>query len=58
MAKWKVRKWPKCKVTHVWEVFDPEGEFSGAFESWAEAMQWATSVADRLEWWLNHQVSQ
>ena len=54
-GRWKVRKWPKCRFTTVWEVFAPDGSPSGAFDSWAEAMQWATSIGDRVEYWLAHQ---
>jgi len=39
----------------AWEVFEPDGTFSGAFDTWPEAMQWATSISTRLEYWLEHQ---
>lgn len=58
--RWKVRKWRSkhhpVTLISVWEVFDQDGAFSGAFDNWPEAMQWATSVSTRLEYWLEHQL--
>lgn len=59
VSKWKVRKWRRPNgrtITGIWEAFEPDGSFSGAFETWAEAMEWATSPVARIEHWLAHQV--
>lgn len=53
--RWRVRLWHGSRYTRIWEVFDPEGEFSGAFETWREAMRWATSPSYRLQYLLEHQ---
>lgn len=54
-GRWKIRLWPGSRHTRVWEVFEPDGSFSGAFESWPEAIEWATSISTRLEYLLEHQ---
>ena len=56
MSRWKVRKWPKCVRTRIWDVFEPDGSWSGAFASWDEAMYWATSFASRVEHYLEVQT--
>ena len=47
------------KVTNLlspnWIVHEPDGYWSGRFNMWAEAMEWATSFASRVEHWLEHQ---
>lgn len=36
----------------IWEVIDPDGMWSGSMHNWAEAMEWATSIGARVEYWL------
>lgn len=40
------------KTGPAWTVYDTRGHFSGYFETWAEAMVWATSLTDRIQYWL------
>jgi hypothetical protein len=57
-GRWRVRRWPKCREAHIWEVFEPDGSLSGAFETWAEAMRWATSISARLEYFLENAMGE
>ncbi|AHZ95507.1 hypothetical protein I5I04_gp053 [Mycobacterium phage Zapner] len=41
-----------------WSVHDADGRWSGDFESWHDAMEWATSFAARVEHWLEVQTRQ
>jgi hypothetical protein len=54
-GKWRVRKWPKCKASSIWEVFEPSGRWCGTFDTWDEAMSWAANPIERIEHWLAHQ---
>ncbi len=49
-------RWRVCKYRSVWSVREPDGTWSGDFETWTEAMDWATSFASRIEWWLEVQT--
>ena len=51
-GKWRVRRWPGSKHASIWEVFEPNGDMSGAFETWPEAIEWATSIATRVHYFL------
>jgi hypothetical protein len=55
--RWCVRRWRKTSQGAIWNVFEPDGSWSGSFESWAEAIEW-TSVGTRVEYWLQHQTPQ
>ena len=57
MNRWKVRKWRNYGLAkvNIWEVFDPHGVRSAAFENWDQAMDYAAHVGTRLEFWLEHQ---
>lgn len=55
VERWKVRRNPKSKLTPVWDTYEPDGTWSGIHESWDEAMEWATSLSARVEYWLEHQ---
>ncbi|OBB20618.1 hypothetical protein A5762_15290 [Mycolicibacterium elephantis] len=60
--KWKVRRSRRRDGTlfeHAvsWDVFSPDGEWSGTLETWEQAMRWATSFADRVEYWLMHNTT-
>ncbi|AEK07786.1 hypothetical protein FDI59_gp035 [Mycobacterium phage Yoshi] len=51
------RKDGSLYVYPIWDVYDSSGEWSGAFDTWPEAMDWATSIATRIEYWLSRQQS-
>lgn len=38
----------------TWDVFDPSGQWTGHFESWPEAMVWATSIVPHVENYLEN----
>jgi hypothetical protein len=44
--KWRVRK-----TKFLWSVFTPEGVWSGDFETFPEAIEWATDWFSRLDYW-------
>jgi hypothetical protein len=41
--------------TVLYDVHTPEGVWAGVFDTWAEAMTWATNPIERLECWLANQ---
>jgi hypothetical protein len=53
MGRWKVR--PNRRTNTLWDVYEPNGQWSGTFDSWGEAMLWATSFSTRVESWLSKQ---
>jgi hypothetical protein len=58
LQRWKIRKWHSKSgptTIHVWQVFEPSGQWTGTFESWDEAMAWATSITPHIEQWLANQ---
>ncbi|ACY39944.1 hypothetical protein [Mycobacterium phage LOCARD] len=60
-GKWVVRMARKrdgsLYTYRVWNVFNPEGQWSGVFESWDEAMRWATDITAHIEYFLGWQES-
>lgn len=57
-GKWKVQRARRRDGTLyeqavTWDVHAPDGQWSGTFETWVQAMRWATSLADRIEYWLH-----
>ena len=55
--RWKVRKWRNYGLAKIdtWEVFNPDGVWSGSFHSWGQAMDYAGHIGTRVEYWLEHQ---
>ncbi|ASZ72957.1 hypothetical protein I5H33_gp080 [Mycobacterium phage Emma] len=56
-GKWKVRlarRRDGSLYTYIrmWNVFTPEGQFSGSFDTWGEAMRWATDITAHVEFFL------
>lgn len=50
-GKWLIRKHKRA-----WDVWRPDGAWSGTCETHAEAIDWATNWIGRLEYWLEHQA--
>jgi hypothetical protein len=58
LQRWKVRKWRSKHgptTIHVWVAFDPDGTWSGSFDTHAEALEWATRITPHIEQWLANQ---
>ena len=57
MNRWKVRKWRNYGLAkvNIWDVFEPDGTLSMSFYDWHQAMEWATSIGARVEYWLEYQ---
>lgn len=53
-GKWTVRKYHKAKVATIWNVFRPDGSWDGSFESFPEALKWATDPFERMSYWLDN----
>lgn len=53
-GKWTVRKYHKAKVATIWNVFRPDGSWDGSFESFPEALKWATDPFERMAYWLDN----
>jgi hypothetical protein len=61
-------KWRVCRTRRkdgslyehmvTWDAYNPAGSWTGHFESWNEAMDWATSIVPHIEWWLECQTRQ
>lgn len=60
LTKWRVvrarRKDGTLFTYPIWNIF-LEGEWRGSFETWTEAMEWATNPIVRLEWFTNRKAS-
>lgn len=54
-GRWSVRKRTNL-LTGVWLVHEPDGSFSRVFDTWGEAMEWATNFGERVEYWLRNQT--
>lgn len=52
-GKWKVRKYRKAKTVSIWDVYRPDGTWDGSFESFPEALKWATDPFERMAHWLD-----
>lgn len=52
VERWTIRRWPVSTDFPVWNVFDPSGQWVGAFETWREALELATSIGAQVEHWL------
>lgn len=59
LTRWKVRKWHSkhdpVTLINVWNVFMPDGTWSGSFDTFAEALSWATNPFERMGYWLEQQ---
>lgn len=58
--RWKVRLARRksgdlYSLSRAWNVFEPNDYWSGTFDTWDEAMAWATTFSSRVEHWLEHQ---
>lgn len=54
MDRWRIRRTDNGAGWNVWR---PDGQWSGYFETWAGALSWATDGIQRLEYWLAHQTT-
>ncbi|GAS95478.1 Gp35 [Mycolicibacterium canariasense] len=60
-GKWRVQRCRRpdgslYKHAVNWDTFDGNGEWTGIHATWAEAMEWATSFAAHVEYWLECQT--
>ena len=51
MLLWKIRKQTNL-LSPPWVVHAPDGSYSGAYDTWRDAMK-STNIANRVEQWLH-----